>query len=278
MRRTEVETWDRLSDAYATDHALTPPERLLLELFRGRWATVDMLDLGVGAGRTAYTFAAITRSYVGLDFSPRMIDHARRAIGEDERTRFLVHDARDLTPWYGRDFGLVLFSFNGIDAVSPCDRAVILREVRKVISDDGLFAFSSHSLHALPFDVSLRPPSIHAPLRSTYRSLRRAIGLARANRRLDLNEARARGWALVRDDAHDFALVLCYVSPSHQVAELEQAGFGGTEVFDMSGRPVEADAAGRDPHLFYIARADVTGSSSQPHAVDEAARGTAENE
>jgi SAM-dependent methyltransferase len=246
--------WDRLSDVYTRDLALTQPERSLLTMFRGTWQDVDMLDLGVGAGRTAYTFSALTRRYVGLDFSPRMIEHARRFVGEDARTTFVVQDVRDLSPWHGQNFKLVLFSFNGIDALDPADRRVVLSEARNVIADDGVFAFSSHSLHALPFDTSLRRPALRAPLSSTYRSIRRALGLARANRQLDLELALERGWAPVRDDAHDFSLVLCYVSPGHQVAELAEVGFPSCEILDMSGRPVDAQTPGRDPHLFYVAR------------------------
>jgi len=250
----DAATWDRLTDFYATDLELRPAERSLLERFRGQWQKVDMLDLGVGAGRTAYTFAALARRYVGVDFSPRMIDQAQRLLGEDSRTRFVVRDVRDLSPWHGQDFGLVLFSFNGIDAVDPADRGVVLSEVRKVIADDGLFAFSSHSLHALPLDAGFRKPSVRAPLGSTYRSIRRTLGLARENRHLDLEQAWQRGWTLVRDGAHDFSVVLCYVSPQHQVAELAKAGFPSCEILDMSGRRVDAQAPGRDPHLFYIAR------------------------
>jgi SAM-dependent methyltransferase len=254
MTSPDVETWDRLSQVYAADVALTPPERSLLARLRGTWQDLDVLDLGVGAGRTAYTFAALARNYVGVDFSPRMIENARRLLEEDDRTSFVVRDVRDLSPWHGRDFGLVLFSFNGIDAIEPADRGLILSEVRKVIAKDGVFAFSSHSLHALPFDARLRAPSLHAPVRSTYRSVRRTIGLALANRRLDLETAWDQGWTLVRDDAHDFALVLCYVSPVHQLAELARAGFGTGEVLDMAGHKVDPQAPGSDPHLFYVAR------------------------
>ena len=254
MTSPGVEAWDRLSQVYAADVALTPPERSLLARFRGRWQDLDVLDLGVGAGRTAYTLSALARSYVGVDFSPQMIEHARRRVGEDDRTSFVVRDVRDLSPWHERDFGLVLFSFNGIDAIDPADRSSVLTEVRKVIAQDGLFAFSSHSLHALPFDAKLRPPSLRAPLSSTYRSIRRAIGLARANRRFDPRTAWEQGWTLVRDDAHDFSLVLCYVSPVYQVEELARAGFPSCEVLDMAGRAVDPRAPGPDPHLFYIAR------------------------
>src|SRR6188472_1188807 len=109
---------------------------MLLQRLRDRWPNVDMLDLGVGAGRTAYTFAPLVRHYVGVDFAPAMIDKARELVREDECTEFAVQDVRDLSPWHGRNFGVVLFSFNGLDAVPPGDRGGVLAEVRKVIAED----------------------------------------------------------------------------------------------------------------------------------------------
>ncbi len=88
--------FDAIAEHYAQHWHLHPPERTLLERQRGHWHESDMLDIGVGGGRTSFTFAAITRSYVGVDYSPRMIDISRRVIGEDERVRFEVCDARDL--------------------------------------------------------------------------------------------------------------------------------------------------------------------------------------
>ena len=40
-----------------------------------------MLDIGVGAGRTGYTFAPLVQRYVGLDYSPQMVAWARRLLG-----------------------------------------------------------------------------------------------------------------------------------------------------------------------------------------------------
>jgi SAM-dependent methyltransferase len=246
--------WDRLSAEYAPQRTLQPPEHELLVRLRGRWHELDMLDLGVGAGRTAYTYAALTRTYVGLDVSGAMIEHARRLVDEDERTRFVVGDARDLSAFAQASFGLVLFSFNGLDAVEHHDRLRILSEVRRVVSDDGIFAFSTHSLLALPLPLGLTRPSPRDPIRSTLRSVRRALQLAATNRSLDLDAARARGYASIRDGAHDFALELYYVHPQTQLAQLADAGFAVVTVLDRCGREVDPAAPGGDAHLFYIAQ------------------------
>lgn len=238
--------WDRLAPEYAPERSLQPPERELLARLRGRWHSVDMLDLGVGAGRTAYTFAALTRSYVGLDISSAMIDHARRLVGEDERTRLVVGDARDLSAFAPGSFDVVLFSFNGLDAVGHTDRLRVLSEVRRVVSEDGLFAFSTHSLLALPLALG--------PARPSLRSLRRAIGRAAVNRSLDLEAARAQGFALIRDGAHDFSVELYYVDPRAQLRQIGEAGFAVVDVLNREGRAVDPAEPGRDAHLFYITR------------------------
>jgi SAM-dependent methyltransferase len=243
---------------YARSLELQRPEQALLKRFKRRWPQIDMLDIGVGAGRTAYTFSALTKSYVGLDYVPEMIDLSRNLIGEDADTLFRVCDARDLSRFYGSRFDFALFSFNGIDAVDHDDRLRILREIRKVIADDGRFAFSSHSLGALPFRSQRPQLRLHHP-RSLARELRRSARISAgrwaANRSVDLREAYARGWALVRDQAHDFDLITYYVLPEFQAAQLEAAGFSLCTTYDLAGKEVDVQQPGRDPWLYYLCRA-----------------------
>lgn len=248
--------FEEVARQYLGSRHLAPPERALLLRFRGRWDRTDMLDLGVGAGRTAYTFAAVARDYVGLDYAAPMIDLARSAIGEDAHTRFVQGDARDLSEFHGRDFDLVLFAYNGIDYAGPEDRVRILAEVRRVVAPDGCFAFSSHSLAALPFRLPAGE-SGRGALRQTVDLPRTALSTARArlaNRELDLEAARARGWAMVRDAAHGFRLRTFYAMPAFQRRQLLDAGFAGVEVMDRSGAPVEPDAPPRDAWLHYVCR------------------------
>ena len=55
------------------------------------------LDLGMGAGRTAYTFAAVARSYIGVDYPPRKVARSRERLGESADATVLGGDARDLS-------------------------------------------------------------------------------------------------------------------------------------------------------------------------------------
>lgn len=247
--------WDRLASTYAEKSGLFPAEETLRRRLDERLPTLRMLDLGIGAGRTTEIFAGRVASYVGLDYSSEMIRAATERLGQATPAVLDVADARDLARWHGHAFELVLFSFNGIDYVDLEGRERVLREVRRVIADDGIFAFSTHSLNALPLSARPTRPSLRDPLRSTARSLRRSVRFILLNRRLDLEAARARGWARIRDGAHDFAISLTmYVEPGFQLRQLQAAGFHADEVLDSSGAPVDDLRPGRDAHLFYICR------------------------
>jgi len=244
--------YERQPHAYDS-RELQPPEWVLLRRFRDRWPGMTMLDIGVGSGRTAYTFAAVAGRYVGIDYSRVMVELARERIGEDETTRLIECDARRMAETLDERFDLVLFSFNGLDSVGHEDRRTILSEVRKVLKDDGHFFFSSHSLHALPLRVEFpRPRPLH-PARSAYRLLhwaRVAWKLERVNR--GARGWERRGWAQLRDDAHDFQGLWYYVLPEYQVTQLGEAGFSVLEVYDVDGATVDPTDPGTDPWLHYL--------------------------
>jgi ubiquinone/menaquinone biosynthesis C-methylase UbiE len=232
---------------------LQKPERLLLQRFRGRWPEIAMLDIGVGSGRTAYTFAAITKRYVGIDYSRVMVELSRERIGEDETTRFEVCDARRMAETLGERFDLVMFSFNGLDSVGHEDRRTILSQVRQVLNDDGHFFFSTHSITTLPMRADFPRPRARHPLRSAYDlawAARRAWKLAKVNR--SARGWEQRGWAQINDDAHDFQGLWYYVLPEYQVTQLREAGFAVVEVCDVDGETVDPSSPGRGPWLHYL--------------------------
>lgn len=248
------EVYDQQAEFYQR-FDLMPPERLLLQRFRDSWPRMDMLDLGVGAGRTAYTFAALTRSYVGVDYSPRLIELAREHVGEDERTRFALGDARDLSDLEDASFDLVLFSYNGIDSIDHHGRIEVLAEARRVLRPGGWLYFSAHNLRSLPWRRELRRPSPRAPVRSSVASLKSvqtSWRMAKSNRAMDRAHIEREGWAVVRDREHDFSVDLCYVMPERQVELLTDAGFTVHGVFDRAAVAVDLAAPGRDFWFHYL--------------------------
>lgn len=249
----------RVFDAAANqyvDMALMPSERAVLGRLAGRLPQIDMLDLGAGTGRCGWTFAPLVRRYVGLDYSPRMIEGARERLGDESNVELLVGDARDLSPVEG-EFDFILFSFNGIDAVSPDDRLRVLDQVRGKLRPGGLFQFSSHSLGTLPFDLR-RPLSPRFGNMRAYRAYAAIMGvryarrIRRINRDLDLRTARRRGWTVTPSMAHDFGIRDCYVDPEFQVGQLREHGFDVVAVFDPAGIEVTLPHPGRDPWFDYL--------------------------
>jgi SAM-dependent methyltransferase len=248
-------TWDRVVHDYQQKH-LHPSERTLLERWRGRWHEVDMLDLGVGGGRTAHVFAAITRRYVGVDYSPKMIDFCRSQYREGPNVRFVAGDASDLS-FLGEDkFDFILFSFNGIDYVSHDRRSAVLSEVRaRLKGADSLFLFSSHSLHCYPFAFQWSTDLRH-PIRSLYRLAKDAIfncRLALSNS-ISAEEAKHRGWAILNDGAHGFALSTYYVMPQEQIRQLEDAGLELVEMMNKAGQRIDWRVPQPDRWLYYLCR------------------------
>ncbi len=237
---------------------LTPPERVFLDRIGTKWGSLAMLDLGVGAGRTAYTFGAICGRYVGVDYVPRMIELSRARVGESERCRFLVGDARDLSRFGDGEFDVVLFSFNGMDNVSHDDRQRVLREVRRVLRPDGVFFFSAHSLNVFPFSLARPEVSWTKPLRALRfhgGALKRFVRLRLANRTIDVAAARARGWELVTDDAHGYRMHVYYVAPDEQLRQLRASGFRTEMILGLDGNEIADPKSARDHWVHYLCRA-----------------------
>ncbi|HEX4731676.1 MAG TPA: class I SAM-dependent methyltransferase [Solirubrobacterales bacterium] len=239
------------------DLALKPAERTVLGRFAATWGDFEMLDLGVGAGRTGWTFAPLVRRYVGIDYAPPMVERARRLLGDDPNVTVEVGDARDLSTIDG-SFDFILFSFNGIDAVGHEDRLAILRAVRGKLKPSGHFLFSSHQLGALPLDRHKErdPRRLASPAYRAYAALddfRHGRRADRVNAKLDLGAARERGWTIV-PRGHNFSVEDYYVDPEFQLGQLRECGLEAIAILDTAGREVKLPFGGRDPWLDYLCR------------------------
>lgn len=252
QRRSTVDQYRRLSGW--TD----PGEQAAVDWARPFIQGHPILDIGVGAGRTTALLRPLGSDYLGIDYTPEMVD-ACRALHPD--ARFAHMDARNLRALPAQHFGLVVFSFNGIDSVAPEDRPTILAEVHRVLRPGGLFIVSWHN--RLGPGARERPSlAVHFtpnPLRLGWRMLRSLGAMPRAMR----NHLRLRGaneehedWAVRNCGAHDFGLVVVYTTLAEQQRQLRAAGFEVPVVFDnVRGQPVAADQDTRDIWWFHaIAR------------------------
>lgn len=125
---------------YTGDLGLTPCEATLFNRYL-RPGT-DILDLGVGGGRTTPWLMQRARRYVGVDYAEAMIEVCRKRFPDAE---FQVADAARLDEFEDNSFDAVVFSFNGIDCLYPdADRAACLSECARLVRPGGIFVLSRH--------------------------------------------------------------------------------------------------------------------------------------
>lgn len=221
---------------YARTAALSPPEQAIVEQLRPRLASAELLDIGVGGGRTTGHLLPLVRRYVGIDYSAAMIAACERRY-PDHAAAFSVCDARDLSRFDRDSFDVVLFSFNGIDYIPHEDRARVLSECRRVCRPGGLFCYSSHNLLAV---------------RKTLASLSwRSFKLKLLNSAW--RELRAKEHAHVRESPR---IAVYYATPAQHLRELEVAGFLAPRVYRLSDGTEFSDRtdllSAEDPWLYYL--------------------------
>jgi SAM-dependent methyltransferase len=240
-------------------------ERAIFGRIAADFASGEVLDIGVGGGRTVPLLAPTARRYVAVDFVPQLVEAAsHRFPGVDIR----LGDARALD-FPDASFDLVVFSINGLDAIAHADRAVALREIRRVLRPSGAFVFSTHNLDGpgpreRPW--SIPPISVRQP-RSSARTLLRRItkfrtSMANYRSSVALNE-RGPDWTVTVSGAHEFGLVVHYTTASAVQSELRDAGFDGAiELWDdREGLPAgEARPQRRWWYFNIVARCSVADS------------------
>jgi hypothetical protein len=118
----------------------------------------------------------------------------------------------------------------------------------------GLFYMSAHNRHYLP--------RMHGPARFTFRMPRtspRTWSRCRLRIRTHLRLRRLQrvesDYALVNDNAHNYALQHHYVTPQAQVRQIEAHGFETLEVLDLDCRTLGPEERA-EGHVFvhYVAR------------------------
>lgn len=240
-------------------------ERLIINQIADEIRSQPLLDIGVGAGRTAWLLRPISNDYVAVDYSPEMVDVCRREYpGLDVR----VGDARDLSPFPDGHFKLVFFSYNGLDVLSHADRARVLREVHRVLKPGGIFLYSTSNKNgtlygARPWQVRervgarlfaqflLRLPASLPHHWRTYRNWWRRRRYAEDHGT----------WAVCTARAYEFTLVVHWSQPSTEAEALISAGFERCE-FRTSGGAAIADDATNCPWFYVLARKQMSGTEA----------------
>jgi len=257
LDRVNRPTWARPSTVrlYERMHGWTDPgEEAAVNHVAREMRDRPVLDIGVGGGRTTELLLPVSRNYIGVDYTPEMVQACR---ARHPGVRIEQMDARDLGAFADGQFALVMFSFNGIDAVDMAGRVQVLREVRRVLQPGGVFLFSAHNqlgpgLHERP---RLHVPFSWNPVKLGWRVLKMAgaLPLALANhwRYKPLDETHG-DWAIANAAAHDFGVVIVYTTLAAQKRQLQEAGFRCEAVYDSTrGQVVADDADTRDIWWFH---------------------------
>jgi SAM-dependent methyltransferase len=145
--------WDSFSDEYQERHGgflaasgglawgtCQIPEAELHVL--GEVAGRDILELGCGAAQWSIALARKGARPVGLDFSARQLDHARRLMADAGVDFPLVHASAEAVPLPDASFDIVFCDFG---AMTFADPYLTVPEASRLLRPGGLFAFSGHS-------------------------------------------------------------------------------------------------------------------------------------
>lgn len=238
-------------DREYTSFNLDRAETLALLKYQTAFAGRDVLDLGIGTGRTAIYLAPLARKYEAIDYSPVMVGRVRILLPE---VSVRLADFRDLSAFADASFDFVFGSNNVIDAVSQADRLRSLGELRRVLRSDGMLMFSSHNRQ---YREAQRGPRIAF----SKNPVTQAAYVVQWARQM-INHARVRqlrrseqDYALLNDRGHDYACLHYYIDQATQRRQLASLGFRVIDVFDCEGRTLgDTEPASASAWLIYVAK------------------------
>jgi SAM-dependent methyltransferase len=240
---------------YGRTRELQLPEQTLFDELGPALAGMDMLDLGVGGGRTAWFFAPRVKTYLGLDYAPAMIEQCNRNL---PAYKFVVGDACHLDFAADNSYDFLLFSYNGIDHLELPERERALIEMKRVLRPGGLMAFSSHNANYLPVVVDKYRFRFQATARETARSLKWTMIFNLHNPTLRFRLPIDFG--IVNDGLHSFrSSGVCYIRPDLQAAALARLGMTDIRCA-MNDTPHFVDGSDRQvatfgsPWVYYLCR------------------------
>ena len=225
----------RVVQNYKEKTKLFPAENILLDLVLARKENKSMLDLGVGTGRTTGFFAKHFGNYLGIDISSQMIEVCKQRFTGAENTEFIISDAASLPQLPRKEFDFIFFSFNGIDCLKNLDeRIALLGTIHGLLSENGLFAFSSHNTLAVyrlySFQLPRRNPFKLITEYYHYVKLREVNG--------PISNFTNKNFFQIYDGCEYFKAKYGYILPSFQINLLAQSGFKNIQAIDIKGENI----------------------------------------
>ncbi len=238
---------------YEKYEGLQKPEKTIFNLLETQISKMNMLDIGIGAGRTTRYFAPLVKQYTGVDYAQGMIDSCiKNFSAKFPDAVFLQADARHLEKFPENSFDLVLFSFNGIDYIQPEERKTTFLQIKRVLKKGGIFCFSTHNLISL---LNIRGFEWRLNIPSAIKRAFEVRKIKKINNR-QLSEAPYADYLVINDGAHDFTLQTCYYRPSYQAKQLEETGFVNTRIYNHTEGDIfnvkDELNSGQEKWLYYL--------------------------
>lgn len=213
---------------------LVPAEETVFNQFQDLIKTADLLDLGIGGGRTTRYLSDACKSYTGIDYSEGFVNLVlKKYPGRDIR----LMNAINLSAFENKRFDMVNFSLNGLDYVPLQERDQALAEISRVLKPGGLFFFSTHNRSHHSFN---RAPWLNAELPLLVR-LKTLIKLAPFYLRHLQNkkhETISDPYAVLNDCAHNYQLFTFYTTPGFLREQLTSHGFHDIRFLSRKGQAV----------------------------------------
>ena len=234
-----------------TYYTLTRMETMTFLKYQPMIAGRDVLDIGVGGGRTTVYLAPLAGRYEGVDFSPVMVEHMRSSMPDISVRQA---DMRDLGVFPDESFDFIFASDNVLDDVAHEGRLQTLAEFHRVLRSGGILAFASHNRM---FEQAGSGPQLSLVRNPITQINKISLWLLQLSNHAKIGKMRVvtDEYAIYNDVGHDFSCLHYYIAQSAQRRQLTANRFSVVEVLDGFGRPLSAaDAAEESPSLMYIAR------------------------
>jgi ubiquinone/menaquinone biosynthesis C-methylase UbiE len=245
----------KITKDYAKRDYLDRAELQIFEDLRPVLPKINMLDMGVGGGRTTSYFMPTVNSYIGADYAPNMIAECKKKFKNNKN--FEVLDVRNMNKFSDNMFDLVLFSFNGIDSFGLNDREIALNEIKRVLKNNAYFCFSSHNVNweviydlfkfnyiyeklldkiknkgnfLMKFIIFLKAIFINIMLDIKNKSL---------NIRFHINNLQKAGYGYLMDNSLNGKAKIFYSSYKFQIEQLNKFGFKNISAYSINGIKTE---------------------------------------
>jgi len=263
---------ESISDEYAKRDYLEGAESAIIKKFGSKFKEMNMLDMGVGGGRTTKYFAPLAKSYIGADYAPNMI--AKCKVKYRGKYCFMESDVRSMNMFGSNMFDFVLFSYNGIDSFSHEDRLIALKEIRRILKNNGYFYFSSHNLNWVNlsdiFNLKLSEISANKKndsgnfirllgnnIKSGFKKLRLNILNRNLHRKDFVQHLKEKQRGLIYDNSLNGKASVYYITRAEQIRQLEDAGFKNITTYSRNGASTEnEEKLNKDGWIYYLCEAD----------------------